>query len=567
MAFASSTDLLGWLSQNYFLNQQQVDDLRGLAVAEPNAVAFCKDLLGRDWLTPFQVNQLLKHGGDTLIIGANRLQSRIGEGSMGQVFKAWNIRLGRMVAVKMLHADNILSTKAMDRFRREMQTASQLDHPNIVLVRDADEHLKCPYLVMDFIEGIDLSRLVKQSGPMPVELATEYCRQAALGLQHAYERGIVHRDIKPSNLFLTRGSPPVVKILDFGLAKFEREEGDGALTQLGRLLGTVDFIAPEQARDAHTADIRSDIYSLGCTLFYLATGRPAFNGNDQMEKITARLQGDPPRLREFRPDASAAVDAIVFRMMAREPSHRYQTPVEVAQAFALAQGAVAAPPPVVVPVAAPIVAKPVQAVPVRPAPVQALPEPEVFVADDVDRTEPEALPFQGSGTPYFGEPDEPRAAASRSAPSREAPAPKESSGLKGILVVLVACVVMSLMGVIGWLIFGGDGGIVVPPPQPLGTLEVSLDSPPVMWEWYRRKPIIVVVKRKNCQGTVVVQFDNPPDWVTCNKRIMGPGETKVQLDMTIKGEMGLEKATLKIVAKAADSEPGYVELPFTIQKQ
>ena len=339
MATLSPSELLDWLGQFQFLSALQTDALRPLLSTFPDSLAFAKELLRRDWLTPYQVNQVMQGKHDQLVLGIYRLRERIGEGAMGQVFKAWNVRLERIVAVKTIHKELINSTKAMDRFRREVETVSQLDHPNIALVRDADEIAGRPFLVMDFIEGLDLSRRVKQNGPLPIHEAVEYARQTALGLQHAFERGIVHRDIKPANLMVTTmryndDTLEVVKILDFGLARFESEQDSGArLTQVGKLLGTIDYIAPEQAQDARNADIRADIYSLGCSLYFLLSGKPPFEGKDMLEKLGPRVTGDPPWVRALRPEVPPLLEEVLRKMMARRPDDRYQTPIEAAQAL------------------------------------------------------------------------------------------------------------------------------------------------------------------------------------------------------------------------------------------
>src|SRR5258708_5622980 len=190
---------------------------------------------------------------------------------------------------------------------------------------------------MEDVDGIDLARLVQQSGPLPAPQACEYIRQAAVGLQHAHDKGLVHRDIKPGNLIVCRPSvddPPIIKILDFGLARFESEsDHSGRLTQLGKVVGTVDYVAPEQAQNARTADIRADIYSLGCTLFYLLTGTAPFRGNDAVERISARVLGDAPAVCKTRPEVSPALESVLGKMMARNPAERYQTPGEVAKAL------------------------------------------------------------------------------------------------------------------------------------------------------------------------------------------------------------------------------------------
>ncbi len=359
MATLSPSELLDWLEQNQFLTPPQISEIRPIADSFPDCHSLAKELIRRDWLTPYQVNQILQGRRDQLILGNYRVRERIGEGAMGQVFKAWNPRTLRVVAVKTILKEMVNSPKAMERFRREIETASQLEHPNIAHVRDADEADGRPFLVMEYIEGYNLSQRVKQDGALPIAEAVEYIRQAALGLQHAFEKGIVHRDIKPANLIVTglKGNGdtlPVVKILDFGLARFDSESDEAArLTQVGRLLGTIDYISPEQAQNARDADIRADIYSLGCTLHCLLTGAPPFAGDTMVEKLGPRVTGDPPWIREARPEVPPLLEEVLRKMMARRPEDRYQTPIEVAQALApfTAVPPAAAPVPLATPVA------------------------------------------------------------------------------------------------------------------------------------------------------------------------------------------------------------------------
>ena len=188
---------------------------------------------------------------------------------------------------------------------------------------------------MEYVEGFDLSKMVKLRGPMPVAHAAAFVHQAALGLQHAHEEGLVHRDIKPGNLMLSKkGTKPVVKVLDFGLARVAREAPvDGALTHSGQMLGTPDYIAPEQTLDAQKADIRADIYSLGCTLYYLLSGGPPFRGTSLYEVLQAHHSIDAKPLNFLRPEVPAELAAVVARMMAKEPRRRYQTPDEAAEAL------------------------------------------------------------------------------------------------------------------------------------------------------------------------------------------------------------------------------------------
>jgi tRNA A-37 threonylcarbamoyl transferase component Bud32 len=334
MAALSPNEFLDWLMQNQFLSETRAQPFRTPPAHYTEAMVLAKELMQRDWLTPYQVNQILQGKGDGLVLGPYRILERLGEGAMGQVYKAWDPKVEQLVAIKMIHREHLDSKKAMERFRREMEAAGQLEHPNIVRLRDADLVENRPFMVMNFIDGTDLSRLVKQDGPLAVWQAAEYARQTALGLQHAFERGVVHRDIKPGNLLVTLGANPVVKISDFGLARFESERGTAArLTQFGAVLGTVDYIAPEQAENAQKADIRADIYGLGCTLYYLLTAQPPFPGATIVEKISARVSGEPTDIHTYRPDVPPGLVAVLKQMVARNPADRYQIPQEVALAL------------------------------------------------------------------------------------------------------------------------------------------------------------------------------------------------------------------------------------------
>src|SRR5262249_21557893 len=212
-------------------------------------------------------------------------------------------------------------------------------HPNVAIAHDADQEGDTHFFVMEYIEGEDLSRLVKRSGALPVGRACDYIRQAALGLQHAHERGLVHRDIKPSNLMLTKaqGLQPLglVKVLDLGLAllSLPGEEGD-ALTREGSVMGTPDFMAPEQASDSHGVDIRSDLYSLGCTLYFLLTARVPFPGGSPLDKLVRHVSEEPAPVQSLRGDLPPELAAIVGRLMAKSPADRFQSPIELANALA-----------------------------------------------------------------------------------------------------------------------------------------------------------------------------------------------------------------------------------------
>jgi serine/threonine-protein kinase len=341
VASGSAADLLDQLAVRELLPPFQVEEARkGFVSRCADARALAAELVRREWLTAFQANKLLNGKTDELAIGPYRLLERLGEGGMGQVFKARHSRMERIVALKVVDRERLTSTTAVERFLREVKAVSQLQHPNIVLAYDYGEENGRHYYAMEYVEGQDLSRLVKERGALPIRESCEFIRQAALGLQHAHERGLVHRDLKPANLLLSRafGGPAAgagtIKVLDFGLARFASETRTaGNLTQLGRIVGTVDYISPEQAGDPRKADIRSDIYSLGCCLFYLLTGRPPFEGADMVARIAARVLGDAPPLRSLRPDAPPALEKVLARMLERDSRRRFGTPAEVAAAL------------------------------------------------------------------------------------------------------------------------------------------------------------------------------------------------------------------------------------------
>jgi formylglycine-generating enzyme required for sulfatase activity/serine/threonine protein kinase len=263
-----------------------------------------------------------------------RVVATIGAGGMGAVYRAEHRLMDRPVALKVIRGDLLGSAAMVERFRREVKAAARLaSHPNIVAAYDAEQAGETHMLVMEFIEGTDLARLVKSRGALPVGEACEYARQAALGLQHAFEDGMVHRDIKPQNLMrTTRGQ---VKILDFGLARFASEvASQGGMTAEGMVLGSADYIAPEQIDDPHAADIRADIYSLGCMLYFLLAGRPPFPEGSLIRKLLAHREDTPRPLTELRADVPPALVRVVERMMAKDPARRFQTPDEVSRALA-----------------------------------------------------------------------------------------------------------------------------------------------------------------------------------------------------------------------------------------
>lgn len=360
MLIDSSASLIETLRRLQLLEPVQLGEVARLVPTFPDARALAKELLQRAWLTPYQVNQLLQGRGGDLVLGQYVIQERLGEGGMGQVFKAQQRRLNRVVALKVIRKDRLANPEAVRRFHREVQAVAQLSHPNVVVAYDADQVCNTHFFAMEYVEGTDLARLVRESGPLPAVFACDYIRQAALGLQHAHERGLVHRDIKPSNLLVAWAASrrskvpagaaparaagegttgrPIVKILDMGLARLDSADDDDStsqLTQEGSVMGTLDYLAPEQAQNSRLADIRSDLYSLGCTFYFILTGQVPFPGGTATEKLLRHRLDDPPSVDKLRPDVPAGVAAVIRKLLAKKPEDRFQTPAELEAALAV----------------------------------------------------------------------------------------------------------------------------------------------------------------------------------------------------------------------------------------
>lgn len=249
-----------------------------------------------------------------------RIDGRIGGGGMGVVYRATHLALQKTVALKLLRAD-VTDDVGVQRFNREMQAAGKLDHPHVVRATDGGEFDGRQFMVMDFLDGVDLGTLVRTGGPLSVADASEAVRQAACGLQHAFEQGLTHRDIKPSNLFLTREG--TVKVVDFGLASLRDAQGE--LTTQNDVFGTADYMAPEQWEDARSAGVASDVYSLCCTLFHLLVGHPPFrddNTRSLPEKMRAHLHRTPADLRSLRDDVPDALASLVSESLSKDPRQR-----------------------------------------------------------------------------------------------------------------------------------------------------------------------------------------------------------------------------------------------------
>lgn len=256
-----------------------------------------------------------------------QLEKYVGGGGMGAVYRGRDTRLNRDVAVKILSRDQS-DSETVRRFRNEAQSAARLDDPHIARVYYIGEDKGWNFIVFEFIEGINLREIVERRGPLPLEMALDYTLQVSQALAHASERDVVHRDVKPSNVLVTaEGS---VKLVDMGLARLHQVESEADdLTQSGVTLGTFDYISPEQARDPRSADVRSDIYSLGCTLYFMLAARAPFPDGTALQKLIRHNSDDPPDVRLFRPDIPEEVVAILMRMLTKKPEQRYQTPAEL----------------------------------------------------------------------------------------------------------------------------------------------------------------------------------------------------------------------------------------------
>lgn len=314
--------------------EKELDDLagdRGLP-SKPSQLAAL--LVRRGLLTNFQATQLVNgrwHG--FFVAGKYKLLEPLGAGGMGKVFLCAHTLLKRLVAIKILPSEKMSEPSMVERFYREARAIAALNHPNIVRCHDVDRDQKLHYLVMEYVDGVSLQQLVAQTGPLDPVRAAHYVSQTAAGLQHAHEAGWVHRDIKPGNLLVDRKG--VVKILDLGLARILLDSRDQLTKDLDdkAVLGTADYLAPEQAMSSHDVDIRADIYGLGASFYFLLGGRPPFAEGTVTQKLLWHQVKEPTHIRELRPEVPVPLAAVLHRMMAKDPAQRYQVPTEVVEAL------------------------------------------------------------------------------------------------------------------------------------------------------------------------------------------------------------------------------------------
>ncbi|MEZ6141282.1 MAG: serine/threonine-protein kinase [Zavarzinella sp.] len=302
--------------------------------ADPKAIA--KHLIRKELITKYQAERLLAGRTDGFVVGQYRILDELGRGGMGRVYKALHTSMSRLVAMKVISQNLLKTEKARDFFQREVLAVAKLIHPNIVTAYDARQSEEICYLVMEFVDAPTLADTIRNRPPMPFQHAVEIIRQTAAGLSCAHALEIVHRDIKPSNLLVQNSiAGPLVKIVDFGLARLNvgDEAPKASSVNGGAMVGTAEYISPEQARNYNNVDARSDIYSLGCTFYLLVTGSVPFPGGTSMQKALRHLTDQPVPVRQLRPDTPPPLAAIIERMLQKKPEDRFQSCLELLAAL------------------------------------------------------------------------------------------------------------------------------------------------------------------------------------------------------------------------------------------
>ena len=332
----TANEFLDLLRRSQLVEEDQLTKFTGALAAEnghrlpEQGEAIAAAMVAAGILTEWQSEKLLagKHKG--FMLGKYKLLRHLGKGGMSQVYLAEHMLMKRKVAIKVLPSNRVEDSTYLERFRTEARAAAKLDDPNIVRVYDIDNDGKTHYIVMEFVDGRDLHVLVKDEGPLGYDQAADYIAQVARGLSHAHAMGLVHRDIKPANCMVL-AKQNTVKLLDMGLARLIDDEASLTLENNENVLGTADYLAPEQALNSHKADARADIYSLGCTLYFLLTGHPPFPDGSISERLLKHQVEQAPSIFKDRPDAPSVLVNICTRMMAKRADDRYQTAGEVAE--------------------------------------------------------------------------------------------------------------------------------------------------------------------------------------------------------------------------------------------
>ena len=328
---ATTHELVSLIRRSRLVDEAQLA-VRARTADRSSPGGLLAQLIDDGLLTQFQAEHLAAGRWRGLVIGSYRLRDKLGSGGMGTVFLAEHMTDHDKVAIKVLSAQMASDPVARERFLREAKAAATLTHPNIVHVIDVDPDADPPYLVLEYIDGVSLQAAVACHGTFAAGSAAFCGRQVALALQRAHEVGLVHRDIKPANLLVNRTG--LVKVLDLGIVRMDL--GGDLTFGSGQkfVLGTADYLAPEQAVNSHAVDSRADLYSLGATLYFLLAGHPPFPEGSPQEKVMRKQAVDPPRIERFRPDLPAGFGDVIHKLLARRPNDRHATPVLAAEALA-----------------------------------------------------------------------------------------------------------------------------------------------------------------------------------------------------------------------------------------
>lgn len=326
-------DLVPLLRNSGILTERQLADIRARMLRGDyplDPIALAERLVEDEYLTIYQARRLLSNKPHGLLVGRYIILDRIGSGSMGRVYKAHHQMMDRVVALKIIAPEIASNQKVVARFQREMRLVGRLDHPNVVRAFDADQIGRVLYIVMEYVVGTSLGQLLRK-GPIPPAEMFDYAAQAALGLAHAHDQGMVHRDVKPSNMLLTEDRK--IKVLDLGLGVLMEADSSATFaTADGIAVGTVDYMSPEQAL-GREVDGRSDIFSLGCAMFHLMTGRLAFPGDSPIDRLGRRISGRPAPITDYIPEMPGSAVRVLDKMMAFKPQDRYADAREAAEAL------------------------------------------------------------------------------------------------------------------------------------------------------------------------------------------------------------------------------------------